>query len=317
MITVYFLVLPEVQLLDLTGPAHIFYEAKEYGADIALVYLSLGKDSKAYSSAGVSLGDLHHFEDYQMDGNDILFVPGMESHLFLKTDFEKEHEGFINWLRLQHRNGTRICSVCTGAYILGFARLLDDKNCTTHWKYFDDFSTRFPKSNLQNDRLLVKDGTIYSSAGVSAGIDLALFLLEELLGPVFTAQIAAEVVIYFRRTESDPQLSAFLLHRNHVDTRIHQIQDFIAQNLERKISVNFLAEKVHMSPRNLTRLFKKNTGLTLGNYIDNLRIELAQKMLGEGEKVSAVTSACGLKSSNQLRNLFRKHLKKLPSELQD
>jgi transcriptional regulator GlxA family with amidase domain len=317
MTTVYFLVPPEVQLLDLTGPAHIFYEAKEYGAELKMVYLSWTQNLQEHSSAGVSLGNLCHFEAYQLNGNDILLIPGMESHLFLKTDFKREYIGFIDWLVKQHNNGAKICSVCTGAYVLGFAGLLDNKSCTTHWKYFDDFSNRFPKSNLQNDRLLVKDGTIYSSAGVSAGIDLALFLLEELMGPFFTAKIAAEVVIFFRRTDNDPQLSAFLRHRNHVEARIHKIQDFIAQNLEGKISIPLLAEKAHMSPRNLTRLFKKTTNLTIGAYIDSLRIELAQKMLKEGEKVSATTQACGLKSSNQLRTLFRRHLKKLPSELQD
>ena len=191
---------------------------------------------------------------------------------------------------------------------------LMEKKCTTHWKYLNDFEERFPKTQLLKNRLIIKDGTIYSSAGVSAGIDLSLYILEEVYGAVFASKIAKEVVIYLRRTESDPQLSEFLQYRNHIDNRIHQLQDIISQNLVHKINITELAQKVHMSPRNLTRLFKKTTGLTLGPYLEKLRVELAQKLLSQGEKVSSVAMSCGLKSTNQLRNLFKKHLHKLPSE---
>ena len=306
---------PEVQLLDITGPVHIFYEAKEYGAEINTLYLSMTTAGEEISSAGLALGKLRPYEEYILGENDLLFIPGMESHLFLNDNFITANSAFFKWLRDQHKNGAKICSVCTGAYILAFAGLLDGKSCTTHWKYFDDFSLRFPNAQMLKDRLLVKDNTLYSSAGVSSGIDLALFLLEELFGPVFASKIAKEVVIYLRRTERDPQLSAFLQYRNHVDTRIHQVQDLISQNLDKKIKIQEFAEKVYMSPRNLTRLFKKTVGLTLGDYQDKLRLELAQKLILEGEKISVVTSACGLKSTNQLRNLFKKYLKKLPSEV--
>jgi len=314
---IFFLVPPEVQLLDLTGPAHIFYEAKEYGAALEITYLGLSKEPLEASSAGVALGNLQDYSRFRLTPEDILFVPGLESHLFLSDQFPTKYKELLEWLQLQYQQGAKICSVCTGAYILGFADLFNGRRCTTHWKYFSDFILRFPKALLQKDRLLIKDGTIYSSAGVSAGIDLALFILEELYGAFFTSKIAKEVVIYFRRTESDPQLSAFLQHRNHVETRVHQVQDLIAQNLANKINIPELAEAVHMSPRNLTRLFKKTIGLTLGQYLETLRLELAQKMLKEGEKVSIVTKQCGLQSENQLRSLFKKNLQKLPSALKN
>lgn len=314
MTTVYFLIPPEVQLLDITGPSHIFYEAKEYGMPVELVYLSMTHNQGETSSAGISLGNLKHFSQYQLGTDALLFVPGMESNLFFAKDFKHKNQLFLDWLKVQYEHGARICSVCTGAYVLAFAGLFEGKKCTTHWKYFDDFAQRFPRTKLLRNRLLVKEGRLYSSAGVSSGIDLSLFLLEELFGAVFTAKIAKEVVIYFRRTESDPQLSAFLQHRNHVDTRVHQVQDLIAQHLTQKLNIEELAEKVHMSPRNLTRSFKKAIGLTLGDYLDQLRLERAQKLLKEGEKVSSVALSCGLKSTNQLRNLFKKYLKTLPSD---
>lgn len=313
---VFFLIPPEVQLLDITGPAHLFYEAREYGVELETHYLAMSGDTnQEMSSAGLALAQLKPFSDFILDENDLLFIPGLESHLFFDPHFSKKHAPFFEWLRIQQDGGSRICSVCTGAYILASAGLLDGKECTTHWKYFEDFQERFPKAKLLQDRLLVKNDTIYSSAGVASGIDLSLFILEELFGSVFASKIAKEVVIYLRRSPSDPQLSVFLQYRNHIETRIHQIQDILAQNLENKFIIQDLAEKVHMSPRNLTRLFKKTTGTTIGHYLEKLRVEKAVQLLSKGEKVSAVSLACGLKSTNQLRTLLKKYTASLPSQL--
>ncbi len=312
---VFFLIPPEVQLLDIAGPIHLFYEAKEYDAPIETHYLALDGATQEISSAGLTLAHLQSYSNFSLGPNDFLFIPGLESHLFFSPDFPKNHDSFFGWLREQYKRGAKICSVCTGAYLLGYAGLLDRKECTTHWKYFEDFGNRFPKAKLLQDRLLVKDGAIYSSAGVASGIDLSLFILEELYGSVFASKIAKEVVIYLRRSPSDPQLSVFLQYRNHIETRIHQVQDALSQNLKQKIVIEDLAEKVHMSPRNLTRLFKKTTGTTIGRYLEKLRVEKAVQLLSKGEKVSAVSLACGLKSTNQLRTLLKKHTASLPSEL--
>ncbi|MEL6975520.1 MAG: DJ-1/PfpI family protein [Bacteroidota bacterium] len=311
----FFLIPDEVQLLDITGPAHLFYEAREYGADIKTFYLAMDDNSQHMSSAGLALAQLKGFADFSLGPGDFLFVPGQESHLFYEPNYVQKFEAFFLWLKKQYEQGAKLCSVCTGAYLLGFAGLLDGKECTTHWKYFDDFQKRFPKTELLKDRLLVKDGNLYSSAGVASGIDLSLFILEELFGSVFAAKVAKEVVIYLRRSPKDPQLSVFLQYRNHIETRIHQVQDILAQNLETKIAIEDLAEKVYMSPRNLTRLFKKTTGTTIGHYLEKLRVEKAVQLLSKGEKVHAVSHACGLKSTNQLRSLLRKYTSALPSEL--
>ena len=312
----YFLVPPEVQLLDITGPAHLFYEAVEYGAKLDILYLSLGKEHNQTSSAGLVLGNLAPFDNYSLGPTDLLFIPGLEAHLFQSNDFIEENKEFFNWLENQFKNGAKICSVCTGAYLVALAGLINEKKCTTHWKYLDDFQSRFPRAKVLSDRLIVKDGNLYSSAGVSSGIDLALFLLEELFGPFFTAKVAKEVVIYLRRTESDPQLSVFLKYRNHIETRIHRVQDLLAQNLGAKTKIEELAEGVHMSPRNLTRLFKKTTGITVGEYLDKLRVEHAMQLLANGSKVSIVARACGFQSDNQLRYLLKKYTASLPSDLQ-
>mgnify|MGYP001326466729 CR=1 FL=1 len=158
-------------------------------------------------------------------------------------------QSFFEWLKKQGEARAKICSVCTGAYLMGIAGLLDNKECTTHWKYLDDFKQRFPDTEVLTDRLIVKDDNIYSSAGVSSGIDLSLFIIEELFGAVFASKIAKEVVIYARRTSKDPQLSIYLRYRNHLENRIHEVQDILSQNLDKKIKIEELAEMVHMSRR--------------------------------------------------------------------
>lgn len=304
---VFFLIPPEVQLLDFAGPAHLFYEAKEYGAEIEIHYLSLDLNSSQQSSAGVAIGELLPFNTFELNSNDLLFVPGLESKLFLSEQFTQQHQSFFEWLKKQGEYKARICSVCTGAYLLGIAGLLDNKECTTHWKYLDDFKQRFPDTEVLTDRLIVKDDNIYSSAGVSSGIDLSLFILEELFGAVFASKIAKEVVIYARRTSKDPQLSIYLQFRNHLENRIHEVQDILSQNLDIKIKIEELSEMVHMSRRNLTRLFKTTTGITIGEYLEKLRVEHAKQLIENGSKVNTAAVACGLKSSNQLRTLLKKH----------
>lgn len=312
----FFLVPPEVHLLDMSGPAHIFYEAKSYGAPIDLFFLTLNK-TEALSSAGLHLSRLEKYDSHVLGPNDWFFIPGVEAYLLHDPSFEASNVLFSEWLHLQYENGAKICSVCTGAYLLANSGLLEGRNCTTHWKYLEDFRTRFPKVGLITDRLFVEDQRIYTSAGVSSGIDLALYLLEEEFGPVFATKVAKEVVVYLRRTEDDPQLSVFLQYRNHLDQRVHLVQDNLAQHLEKKLTIEELAEEVNMSPRNLTRLFKKTTGITIGDYLDKLRVERAVQLISEGNKVDSVSLSCGLQSSNQLRSLLKKYSHALPHELQN
>ncbi|MEP0985392.1 DJ-1/PfpI family protein [Ekhidna sp.] len=312
---VYFVVPPSVHLLDISGPIHVFYEAAEYGSNLELIFLTIDGNDSINSSAGIGLNKLEPFSNYdKLNENDIVFIPGLDTRLIFDEIFKDSLKPFFDWLQIQKDNQAKICSVCTGAYLTAFAGVLENVECTTHWKYTDDFKKRFPETTLHEDRLFVKDGNIYSSAGISSGIDLALFIIEELYGPFFATKIAKEIVIFLRRTEDDPQLSVFLQYRNHIENRIHKIQDHLAQHLDIKQKIEDLADLVFMSPRNLTRLFKKTTGITIGEYHDKLRIERAIQLLANGEKVDVVSDLCGL-SSNQLRSLLKKHSGILPSNL--
>lgn len=304
-----FMLPPKVHLLDITGPAHIFYEAISFGVPVKQLFSSIfTDDTSSVSSCALSFNLLIPFNQVKLNEGDLVFIPGLESSLLSDKDFLQSSAAFREWLSIQYKKGVIICSVCTGAFLVAEAGLLDGRACTTHWKYTALFSERYPKAKLLINRLFVDEERIFTSAGVSSGIDLALHLVEKLWGANIAAKVAKEVVIYFRRGINDPQLSVFTQYRNHLDYRIHSIQDRLTGALDQKISINELAEEVSMSPRNLTRLFKKTINLSIGAYLDKLRAERARQLKAEGETMQSVAAQCGLKSTSQLRSILKKEV---------
>lgn len=304
-ITAVFMIPPKVHLLDITGPAHIFYEAACYGAPVRALYSTMfpGHTGEE-SSCALAFHQLIPYNELQLKAGDLVFIPGLDSALLLDVGFMDSSRAFQYWLKAMHARGVLICSVCTGAFLVAESGLLDGLSCTTHWKYADRFKSRFPQVNLLSNRLFVAEAGIYTSAGVASGIDLALYLTEVLWGAAFAAQVAKEVVVYFRRGEADPQLSVFTQYRNHMEERVHRVQDRLAQQLDKKQPVETLAELVSMSPRNLTRLFRKTTGITIGEYQDRLRTERAAVLLGDGHTYQSAALHVGLKSTSRLRELL-------------
>ncbi len=314
--TAVFVMPPLVHLLDVGGPAHVFYEAKDYGAPLSLRYISVYKDvSVETSSGGLAFAKLEDFKDISLQKDDIIFIPGLESRYLFDRKFYSGIAAFFEWLCLQHERGVKICSVCTGAFLLAESGLLDGYQITTHWKFQQLLKEQYPKIEVLANRLFVQNENLYSSAGVASGIDLGLYLLEEMYGSRFSAAIAREIVIYLRRGKEDPQLSIFLQYRNHIEDRVHVVQEWLTLHLDKKYTSDSLAEMIHTSGRNLTRLFKETTGITIGQYVDKLRVSHAVHLLNEHQKVESVAKACGLQSTNQLRTLLKKYEGVLPSEI--
>jgi transcriptional regulator GlxA family with amidase domain len=301
---VIFVVPPRVHVLDLTGPVQVFYEAVDYGASYQLTYCSF--QSPVTSSAGLNFGAVLSFAEVQIQPGDYIFLPGMEMEYIRSNELAGE-TAFFDWLRQQHAQGVYICSVCTGAFLVAQAGLLDGRKCTTHWKRIDELQATYPKLMAQNDRLFVKDETIYTSAGITAGIDLALAILEEAEGPLFATKIARELVVYFRRGAEHTQKSVYLDYRNHMNVAIHQMQDWLIANLEAKATLDDLAEIANMSTRNLTRTFRKETGTTIHDYTTRLRLELARTLQhNPGMTMEAIAAKCGFQDARQLRRIWQK-----------
>jgi transcriptional regulator GlxA family with amidase domain len=299
-----FVVPPWVHVLDLTGPVQVFYEAAEYGAAYRLTYCSF--QSPVTSSAGLNFGSVVSFSDVVTQPGDCIFLPGMDMDYIRSSEFKQE-TAFFDWLRQQHKKGVYLCSVCTGAFMLAQAGLLDGRKCTTHWKRVEELQTAYPHLVAQHDRLFVKDNGIYTSAGVTAGIDLALAILEEQQGPLFATKIARELVVYFRRGEGHSQKSVYLDYRNHMNVAIHQMQDWLIANLDAKATLDDLAEIANMSTRNLTRTFRKETGTTINAYTTLLRLELARTLLHSPDMtMEAIAARCGFQDARQLRRIWQK-----------
>lgn len=304
---VAFAVFPGVHLLDLTGPAHLFYEAVYYGAPYELSFFSVDADAQLESSAGMMISQLVSFSSLELTSDDIIIIPGMEASYYLEQNISVTLASFLSWLNTQSERQVTICSVCTGTFVLAAAGLLENKPCTTHWRYCDRLSDRYPNIETLRNRLFVETDNILTSAGVSSGIDLALHLIERHHGSRFAADIAREVVIYMRRGEEEPQLSIFLRYRNHLVDPIHTVQDYLINHFHLNPSLEQLADLAHTSTRNLTRMFKNATGITIGKYQELLRLEMADQLIKDGNKMEAVAKSCGYADVSQLYKLLKKN----------
>jgi transcriptional regulator GlxA family with amidase domain len=298
-----FIVPPTVQLLDLAGPVQVFSEAKYYGYEISLEFYSFQEHT--YCSAGLQFGNIKNFKEATLGEGDYLFIAGMEFTYIESISFRAERP-FFDWLRQCVQNKVTVCSICNGAFALAEAGLLNDKECTTHWRRIEQLQARYPKAKVIADVLYVKSGYVYTSAGVSAGIDLALSILEDMKGPLFTHKVARSLVVYHRRSHQHKQQSIYLDYRNHIHPQVHQVQDYLIENLNKENDIESLAEMVAMSPRNLSRVFKEKTGTTILEYLTQLRLEKATTLMNNPEyTLDYIAQQCGFKTSRQLQRILK------------
>ena len=219
----------------------------------------------------------------------------------------RAQRAFFNWLKACSDKNITVCSVCNGAFALGYAGLLDDTECTTHWRRVKEMQAEFPRAKVLADILYVKSNNVYTSAGISAGIDLALAILETLKGPLFTHKVARGLVVYNRRSGTHNQQSIYLDYRNHINPQVHEVQDYMIENISKDNDIESLALMVNMSPRNLSRVFKEKTGSTILEYLTLLRKEFAATMLHNPEyTMEYIAAKCGFKTSRQLQRILKK-----------
>lgn len=301
---VAFIIPPTVELLDLSGPAQVFTEAKIQGMELEIEFFQYREEP--ISTAGLGFGKIPDFKTAKLKEGDFVFVPGMDNQYVNSISFKAERE-FFDWLKKCSEMGITICSICSGAFALGHAGLLKDTECTTHWRRVDGLQMQFPQAKVLADILYIKSNNVYTSAGISAGIDLALAILEDLKGALFTHKVARGLVVYHRRSGSHKQQSIYLDYRNHINPQVHEVQDYMIDNLSKENSIDSLADLVGMSPRNLSRVFKEKTGATVLEYLTMLRKEFASTMLNNPEyTIEYIASRCGYKTARQLQRILKK-----------
>lgn len=302
MAKIVFLILPNVHLLDLAGADQVFYEAIGYGADITVEYCSYTEG--VATSTHLPFGSLKHFSAVSLKKGDYIIVPGADSRYLLSKELLAEKDLF-EWIIKAHEQKITLCSICTSAFFLGLAGLLNGKKCTTHWQLASQLQAKFPKAKVLENILFVEDSGIYTSAGVTAGIDLALHILSLMKDDYFSFQVARSLVVYTRRSGNEPQQSVYLSYRNHIHSGIHKVQDWLQDNLNKKSSLNDLAEIATMSTRTLTRIFKKETGITINEYTTILRKERINELM-KNPDISRIQIAkqCGLESVRHVTRLI-------------
>jgi len=301
---VVFLILPTVQLLDLSGPVQVFYAANYNGAVYRLRYCGLEKEVR--SGQGLMLSNIEPFDSINFEKDDLIIVPGISGAQIVSGEFRKYDTKLYDWLRSNHENGVKICSICNGAFILAQTGLLNGLSCTTHWERFEQLQSEYPKLKVITDQLFVKNESIYTSAGIASGIDLALSVIEEDQGSYFASKVAKELVIYMRRDSHHAQISIYLDYRSHLNPGIHRVQDLIVNNPEKKFSLTFLSGEVGMSTRNLTRIFKRSTGLTINEYTNKIRLELASTLLNNPNlTIDNISARCGFENARHFRRLWK------------
>ncbi|CAI1004513.1 transcriptional activator FtrA [Serratia quinivorans] len=293
---VYFLMLPQVLSLDVSGPA----ETLRLAGQFSLHYIS--PVPQVTCSVGMTLSQLQPLPDRLEDGA-ILVVPGVSDsqHFFANGPAEQARR----WLAalqpdLQQQRITLVC-VCSGALLAAQAGLLDGYQCTTHHDVIERMRQQAPAAQVKENRIFVEDRSVYTSAGITAGIDLALHLINRQCGASRAMEIAREMVVYFRRSGDDPQLSPWLRYRNHLHPAVHRAQDVMAAEPEAEWSVPQVAEKAHVSSRHLARLFRSHVGISVREYHEQLRLAVAQQRLQQGYGLEKAALAAGFSSGRQLR----------------
>jgi transcriptional regulator GlxA family with amidase domain len=307
---VIFLLLPNVNLLDLAGPAQVFDAAKSMGKPYQLVFCAT--QAEVHSAQGLELAKLIPLPT--LNPGDLIIVPGLNLDDYSPQTSPPLDSAIRGWLQQASQMEVPIASVCTGAFVLGEAGLLDGRRCTTHWAAIAQLQARYPKARVLEATLFVADRKVTTSAGVAAGIDMALALLEQAHGPIFTAQIARSLVVYLRRNGNQNQGSIYLDYRTHLNPSVHHVQDYLVNNLDKPIALPELAEIAHISIRSLSRTFKEATGLTPIQYQQRLRLELAANLLNNPEfSIEEVAERCGFDDARHFRRLWRREFGTSPS----
>ncbi|CRK60023.1 Transcriptional regulator, AraC family [Alloactinosynnema sp. L-07] len=295
MTRVLFLLVPGVHLLDLAGPAQVFSSARDLGYPYDLAYVA--EADQVPSTQGPVLQADTSLP--VLTGDDVVFVPGWRAAPGLGSSGPLT-DVTLAWLRA-HR-GT-VASVCAGADALGRAGLLDGRRCTTHHDLQEELAHRYPEATVVRDVLYVIDGRIVTSAGIASGIDLALHLVATWHGPAIAARIARTMVVYARRNGDESQSSALLRYRSHVNDTVHRIQDLIEARMSDQLPLTELARVGRCSPRTVTRLFGRATGMTPLRYQQTLRLERAEHLIGTGATVESAARAVGFEDARMLRRL--------------
>jgi transcriptional regulator GlxA family with amidase domain len=310
--TVEILTFPAVQMLDVAGPMQVFASANDEVVQaggtppyVLRVVAQNGRGVTATSGLEVSAAPLPAMETPL----DTLLISGGRGAEAAAAD-----PVLIEWVRNRAGRARRVASVCTGAFLLAASGVLDGRRAATHWAYCADLARRFPTVRVESDPIFVRDGPVWSSAGVTSGIDLALALVEQDLGRTVALAVARYLVVFFKRPGGQAQFSTALSLQSSEDT-FGALHDWVNRHLAEDISLPVLAERAGMSERSFIRHYTQATGLTPARAVERLRVEAARRLLSESRlPVKRISQKCGFGSEETMRRSFLRLLAVTPQD---
>ncbi|WP_263377388.1 GlxA family transcriptional regulator [Granulicella paludicola] len=308
-----FLVAPPFELLNLTGPMSVFSKAKLNGKEYYTIkLLSTVRSSMAYSTSGISLSPVTYFADHSGPIDTLIAVGGEGSMATPAPEV-------LPWIRNRFNHVNRIASVCTGAFLLAEAGVLNGRRVTTHWQHVDELIARHKHLRVDRNPIYIRDGKVYTTAGTSAGIDLALALLEEDLGHAIAACVAREMVLFLRRPGNQAQYSSLLAQQADVSgTPMRELPSWVTSRLEKKLDVHELAKVVSMTPRTFARQFELHFRTTPARWVQSVRVEAARQHLETGEiALKSIARLTGFRDEQALRRAFLQQLSLTPKEYRE
>ncbi|CAB3875194.1 GlxA family transcriptional regulator [Achromobacter ruhlandii] len=312
MIPVHFVLPRGIVLLDVAGPAEAFRVANKLCPD-AFAQHFCGPSTEIESGIpGLHLARIQPLPE-KLPPEALVIVSGVVGK-HIRLD-EPEARVIIDWLAQRHpADGFTLMTVCAGALFAAAAGLTRQRECTTHHSCLAQLADLDPSARLHDNRIFVEDGNLVSSAGITAGIDLALHMVSRHCGPRVASEVARDMVVYQRRAGTDSALSPWLEHRNHMHPGVHRVQDAVVRNPAAPWSAQSLAEQAHTSPRHLTRLFREHAGCTPMDYLYQIRVALARDMLRETRlNLELVAEKSGFGSAQHLRRVWRRFQPQTPS----
>lgn len=311
-----FLVFPNCELLDVTGPLNVFSFANRWlqmtGRTSSPVYqldTLAAQTGPITTTAGLAIYSNRAYRD--ADGRyDTLIVAGGEG-----VEQSCYDAALVAWIKQHAPHTRRLVSICTGAFLLAACGLLDSRRATTHWYYCRRLAQAYPSLQVIPDVIFVKDGNVYTSGGITAGIDLALALVEEDLGSEAAMEVARYMVVFLRRPGGQSQISTYLNSRISSRHDLRELQAWMISHPDSDLNVEALAERVAMSPRNFARLFLKETGTTPAKFVEQLRLEAARCQLEETSiPLEIIAEQCGFGNAERMRATFQRVLNINPND---
>lgn len=292
---VWFILPPRFMLLDFAGPAEALRIASACGADFRLHYAACAAETRC--SLGLPLGALQPLPA-QLADDALIIIPGADRSA--EAYATPEARQIVRWLSTTFDPQRHLlATICSAALLAGMAGLLRQRQCTTHHSLLERLQVCDASARVLENRVFVQDAWLWTSAGITAGIDLALQLISQLASPAIAREVAREMVVYFRRSAQDVQLSPWLAHRNHLHLAVHKVQDLIAASPEQDWSLSALAARVHVSARHLSRLFREHAGVSVHDYHLALRAALAQQWRTAGLSKEKAALAAGFSLARQ------------------